>query len=77
MRKLSEYDGKTVNECFYYMNMKHDGKDVSQVTIQLQDKTDNVLNQILLEKGKFLSFYGTRFAKIDENGIIRIFKDYL
>ena len=26
---------------------------------------------------KFLSYFGTRFAKIDEQGIIHIFKDYM
>ena len=78
MKRLSEYNGKTINECFYYVNMKqHDNKDITQVNIQLQDKTDNVLNSVILEKGKFLSFYGVRFAKVDENGTIHIFKDYM
>ena len=78
MRKLSDYNGKTINECFYYMDMKkYDGKDISQVNIQLQDKTDNVLNSITLEKGKFLSYFGTRFAKIDNKGVIHIFKDFM
>lgn len=78
MKKLSDYNGKKLCECFNCFNMKkYDGLDITQVDIELKDISDDTLLPVMLERGKFLSYFGTRFAKLDNNGVIHIFKDYL
>ena len=75
MKKLSDYNGKKLCECFNCFNVKQNNTDITQTNIELKDK--DIAMPIILERGKFLSYYGTRFAKVDENGIIHIFKDYM
>lgn len=77
MKMLSDYNNKRLCECFRCFNMKQpEHKDISEVNIELKDM-DDISFVVLLERGKFLSYFGTRFAKIDEQGIIHIFKDYM
>lgn len=76
MKKLSDYNNQILCKCFNCFNMKqHEGKDITQVNIELKDNTEDFT--VILEKGKFLSYFGTRFAKIDDKGIIHIFKDFM
>ena len=76
MKKLSDYNNKKLCECFNCFNMKqHEGKDIAQCNIELKDTDSNA--EIILERGKYLSYFGVRFAKVDENGVIHIFKDYM
>ena len=78
MKKLSEYNNKKLCECFDCFNMKqHEGKDITQCNITLKDNTSETPLEVVLEKGKYLSYFGTRFAKVDENGVIHIFKDFM
>lgn len=76
MKKLSDYHNKKLCECFDCFNINiHE--DITQTDIELRDNTSEILLSVILERGKFLSYFGTRFAKVDENGIIHIFKDYM
>ena len=76
MKKISEYNNKRLCECFDCFNMKqHEGKDITQVNIELKDKTDAIV--VKLERGKYLSYFDMKFAKVDENGVIHVFKDYM
>ena len=76
MKRISDYNNKKLCECFNCFGMKqYEGKDIMQTNITLKDITEDF--SVVLEKGKFLSYVGMRFAKVDENGIIRIFKDYM
>ena len=77
MKKLSDYNNKKLCECFNCFAMKNENFDITQNNIELTDKDGDALLSIILERGKFLSYFGTRFAKVDNNGIIHIFKDYL
>ena len=78
MKKISEYNDKRLCECFDCFNMKqHEGKNITQVNIELKDRSDTTLIPVILERNKFLSYFGTKFAKVDENGIIHVFKDYM
>lgn len=75
MKKLSEYHNKKLCECFNCFDIKNTHKDIATTNIILKDISEDF--NVVLERGKFLSYFGTRFAKIDENGIIHIFKDYM
>lgn len=75
MKKLSDYNDKKLCECFDCFNLRNQNKDITQTDIELKDK--DTLLPVILERGKFLSYFGTRFAKVDGNGIIHIFKDYM
>jgi hypothetical protein len=75
MKKLSDYNNKKLCECFNCFDITNANKDIAQTNIELKDVTENFT--VVLERGKFLSYFGTRFAKVDENGIIHIFKDYM
>ena len=75
MKKLSDYNNKKLCECFDCFNMKNENKDIAQSNIELKDNTGDF--NVTLERGKYLSYFGVRFAKVDENGIIHIFKDYM
>lgn len=76
MKRLSDYNDKMLCKCFNCFNMnQHEGKDITQVNIELKDNSEDFT--VILEKGKYLSYFETRFAKVDENGIIHIFKDYM
>ena len=77
MKKISDYNGKKLCECFDCFNMKNTNKDIAQMNIELTDRNDITLIPVILERNKFLSYFGTKFAKVDENGIIHVFKDYL
>ena len=77
MKKLSDYNGKKLCECFDCFNMKNTHQDITQINIELKDITGDVLMPVMLEKGKFLSYFGTKFAKLDNNGVIHIFKDFM
>jgi hypothetical protein len=78
MKKLSDYNGKKLCECFNCFNLKQNQqKDITQCNIDLKDSSGEIALPIVLERGKFLSYFGTRFAKVDQNGIIHIFKDYM
>ena len=75
IRKLSDYNNKKLCECFNCFDMKNINKDITQTNITLKDISGDF--SIVLEKNKFLSYFGTRFAKVDENGVIHIFKDFM
>ena len=77
MKKIGEYNDKKLCECFDCFNIKNTNKDITQMNIELTDRNDTTLMPIILERNKFLSYFGTKFAKVDENGIIHVFKDYL
>lgn len=77
MKKISDYNGKKLCECFDCFNIKNTNKDIAQMNIELTDSSDTTLIPVILERNKFLSYFGTKFAKVDENGIIHVFKDYL
>ena len=77
MKKLSDYNNKKLCECFNCFALQNVNKDITTVNIELKDQDGEVLLPIILERGKYLSYFGTKFAKVDENGIIHIFKDYL
>lgn len=77
MKKLSDYNNKKLCECFNCFNVKNKHIDITTTNIELTDKDNDILLSVTLERGKFLSYFGTRFAKVDENGIIHIFKDYM
>ena len=77
MKKIGEYNDKKLCECFDCVNIKNTNKDITQMNIELTDRNDTTLMPIILERNKFLSYFGTKFAKVDENGIIHVFKDYL
>ena len=62
-------------ECFDCFNIKNQDKDITQTNVELKDVSEDFA--ITLERGKILSYFGTRFAKIDNNGVIHIFKDYM
>lgn len=75
MKKLSDYNNKKLCECFDCFNMKNQNKDITQTNIELKDVSENFT--VVLERGKFLSYFGIKFAKVDEKGVIHIFKDYM
>lgn len=75
IRKLSDYNSRRLCECFNCFNIEHINKDITQNNVELKDISGDFT--VVLERGKFLSYFGTRFAKVDENGIIHIFKDYM
>jgi hypothetical protein len=76
MKKISDYNNKKLCECFNCFGMKrYEHVDITETNITLKDVSEDF--SIVLEKGKFLSYFGVRFAKVDENGIIHIFKDYM
>ena len=78
MKRLSDYNNKKLCECFNCFNIKqHEGKDITQCNITLKDNTSETPLEVVLEKGKYLSYFGTRFAKVDESGTIHIFKDFM
>ena len=78
MKKISDYDHEKLCECFDCFNMKqHAGKDITKVNIELRDRDDSELLPITLERGKFLSYCGVKFAKVDSEGIIHVFKDFM
>ena len=77
MKKISDYNGKKLCECFDCFDLKNENKDITQMNIELKDNNDSMLMSVILEHGKYLSYFGTRFAKVSENGIIHIFKDFL
>ena len=77
MKKLSDYNNKKICECFDCFNIKTANKNIAQMNIELTDISDTTLMPVILERNKFLSYFGTKFAKVDENGIIHVFKDYL
>jgi hypothetical protein len=77
MKKLSDYNNKKLCECFNCFDMKNKNIDITQTNIELKDTDGNNTFSVVLERGKFLSYFGTRFAKINDNGIIHIFKDYM
>ena len=77
MKKISDYNDKKLCECFDCFNIKNTNKDIAQMNIELTDRNDTTLMPVILEHNRFLSYFGTKFAKIDENGIIHVFKDYL
>lgn len=75
MKKISDYNNKKLCECFDCFDMKNQNKDITQCNIELKDNTGDF--NVVLERGKYLSYFGIRFAKVDNNGIIRVFKDYM
>ena len=75
MKKLSDYNNKKLCECFNCFDIKNQNKDITQCNIELKDNTGDF--NVVLERGKYLSYFGIRFAKVDNNGIIRVFKDYM
>ena len=75
MKKLSDYNDKKLCECFNCFDMKNQNKDITQTNIELKDVSENFT--VVLERGKFLSYFGIKFAKVDEKGVIHIFKDYM
>ena len=75
MKKISDYNNKKLYECFNCSNIEQDEHDITETNITLKDVSEDF--SVVLEKGKFLSYFGMRFAKVDENGIIHIFKDYM
>lgn len=77
MKKLSDYHNKKLCECFDCFNMNNINKDITQTNIELKYYEGDTVFSVLLERGKFLSYCGAKFAKIDENGIIHVFKDYM
>ena len=77
MKKISDYNGKKLCECFNCFDINNEGKDITQSNIELKDNSSDLMISVILEKGKFLSYFGTRFAKVDSEGIIHIFKDYM
>lgn len=77
MKKISDYNNKRLCECFDCFNIKNTNKDIAKMNIELTDISDTTLMPVILERNKFLSYFGTKFAKVDENGIIHVFKDYL
>ena len=77
MKKLSDYNNKKLCECFDCFTLQNAGRDITKENIELKDKDSDVLLPVVLERGKFLSYFGTKFAKVDDNGIIHIFKDYM
>ena len=77
MKKISEYNDKRLCECFDWIKKKNTNKDIAQMNIELTDRSDITLIPIILERNKFLSYFGTKFAKVDKNGIIHVFKDFM
>ena len=75
IRKLSDYNNKKLCECFNCFNLQNANTDITQTNIELKDTETSQV--VTLERGKFLSYFGTRFGKIDANGVIHIFRDYL
>lgn len=73
--KISDYNNKKLCECFDCFDMKNQNKDITQCNIELKDNTRGF--NVVLERGKYLSYFDVRFAKVDNNGIIRVFKDYM
>lgn len=77
MKKLSDYNNRKLCECFNCFDINNQDADIIQTNIELKDRDGDTLLSIILEKGKYLSYFGIRFAKIDEHGIIHVFKDYM
>ena len=77
MKKLSDYNNKKICECFDCFDIKNANKDITHMNIELIDKSDATLMPVILEHNKFLSYFGTKFAKVDEYGIIHVFKDFM
>ena len=77
IRKLSDYNNKKLCECFDCFNMKNANKDITQLNIELTDKSGDIAVPVILERNKFLSYFGTKFAKVDECGVIHVFKDFM
>ena len=77
MKKLSDYNNKKICECFDCFDIKNANKDIAHMNIELIDKSDTTLMPVILEHNKFLSYFGTKFAKVDEYGIIHVFKDFM
>lgn len=77
MKKISDYNNKRLCECFDCFDINNENKDITQVNIELKDKDSDSPIIVVLERGKFLSYFGTKFAKVDENGVIHVFKDFM
>lgn len=77
MKKLSDYNNKRLCECFNCFDIKDEHADITQTNIELKDNDGDAVLSVILERGKFLSYFGVRFAKIDEQGVIHVFKDYM
>ena len=70
LRKISDYDNQTIEKCFSY-EKKNDN---SSGCILTDVESGMVIH---LENGKYLSYFGTRFAKVDDSGVIHVFKNYM
>lgn len=77
MKKISDYNNKKLCECFNCFNVENENIDITQEEIELKDISNDVLLTVTLHKGKFLSYFGVRFAKVDDNGIIHVFKNFM
>lgn len=75
MKKLSDYNNKKLCECFDCFNVKNVEQDITQINVELNDRFEPLF--VVMERGKFLSYFNTRFAKIDSDGTIHVFKDYM
>ena len=77
MKKISDYNNKTLDECFDMR--KTEGVNLKERNVELPNKdgSQEPMISIMLEKGKFLSYFGTKFAKVDNNSVIHVFKDYM
>lgn len=75
MRRLSDYNDKKLCECFDCFKTQNPEQDITQINVELTDLSEPL--SVILERGKFLSYFNTRFAKIDTNGTIHVFKDYM
>ena len=77
MKKISDYNNKKLCECFDCFNVNNNEQDIATSNIELKDISGDTVLTIVLEKGKYLSYFGTRFAKVDNNGIISVFKNFM
>jgi hypothetical protein len=76
IRKVSDYHNKKLCECFDCFTTTAD-KDISEINIELKDLSGEAFLPIIMEKGKYLYYCGVRFAKVDSEGIIHVFKDFM
>lgn len=76
MKKISDYNNKKLTECFDCSKMNNT-PDISESNVELNDVSGSVMLSVMLEKGKYLSYFGTRFARVDQNQVIHVFKDFM